>query len=71
MLDETADDELVIADANGGWRLADAVIAARALEGLDRVYFEQPCPTLEECLVVRERTTLPMVLDEVITDVRR
>ena len=32
--------------------------------------FEQPCPTLEECLVVRERTTLPMVLDEVITDVQ-
>ena len=59
----------IIADANGGWRLQDAVIAARALEGLDRVLFEQPCPTLEECLVVRERTTLPMVLDEVITDV--
>jgi L-alanine-DL-glutamate epimerase-like enolase superfamily enzyme len=60
----------VVADANGGWRLQDAVIAARALEGLDRVLFEQPCPTLEECLVVRERTTLPMVLDEVITDVQ-
>jgi L-alanine-DL-glutamate epimerase-like enolase superfamily enzyme len=61
--------DVVVADANGGWRLQDAVIAARALEGLDRVLFEQPCPTLEECLVVRERTTLPMVLDEVITDV--
>ena len=32
------------------------------------MFFEQPCPTLEECLYVRERTTLPMVLDEVITD---
>ncbi|MBE2317757.1 mandelate racemase [Solirubrobacter sp. CPCC 204708] len=61
--------DVVAADANGGWRLQDAVFAARALEGLDRVLFEQPCPTLEECLVVRERTTLPMVLDEVITDV--
>src|SRR3954468_5657839 len=61
--------DVVIADANGGWRLQDAVIAARALEGLDRVLFEQPCPTLKECLIVRERTTLPMVLDEVITDV--
>ncbi|MDA0183792.1 mandelate racemase [Solirubrobacter phytolaccae] len=60
--------DVVVADANGGWRLQDAVIAARALEGLDRVLFEQPCPTLEECQVVRERTTLPMVLDEVITD---
>ena len=59
----------MIADANGGWRLQDAVVAARALEDLDRVFLEQPCPTLEECLIVRERTTLPMVLDEVITDV--
>ncbi len=70
VLDATGDDELVIADANGGWRLHDATVAARALEGLDRVLFEQPCPTLEECLIVRERTTLPMVLDEVITDVQ-
>jgi L-alanine-DL-glutamate epimerase-like enolase superfamily enzyme len=68
VLNATGEDELVIADANGGWRLQDATVAARALEGLDRVLFEQPCPTLEECLVVRERTTLPMVLDEVITD---
>jgi L-alanine-DL-glutamate epimerase-like enolase superfamily enzyme len=68
VLDATGEDELVIADANGGWRLQDATVAARALEGLDRVLFEQPCPTLEECLVVRDRTTLPMVLDEVITD---
>ena len=46
----------VIADANGGWRLQDAVPRRRLLEGLDRVYFEQPCPTLEECLYVRRRT---------------
>lgn len=69
VLGETDAGEIVIADANGGWRLQDATIAARALEGLDRVLFEQPCPTLEECLIVRGRTTLPMVLDEVITDV--
>src|SRR3954447_11353182 len=62
--------DVVVADANGGWRLQDATIAARALEGLDRVLFEQPCPTFEECLAVRERTTLPMVLDELITDAR-
>ena len=70
VLDATEPGDIVIADANGGWRLQDATIAARALEGLDRVLFEQPCPTLEECLVVRDRTTLPMVLDEVITDVQ-
>jgi L-alanine-DL-glutamate epimerase-like enolase superfamily enzyme len=69
VLDATDVGETIIADANGGWRLQDAVIAARALEGLDRVLFEQPCPTLDECLIVRERTTLPMILDEVIVDV--
>jgi len=68
VLEATTDEEVVIADANGGWRLQDAVVAARLLEGLDRVFFEQPCPTLEECLYVRRLTTLPMVLDEVISD---
>ena len=65
----TADEDIVVADANGGWRLADAMTAARLLEGLPRLYFEQPCPTLEECLSVRRHTSLPFVLDEVITDV--
>ena len=58
------------ADANGGWRLQDAVVVARAIDDLERVFFEQPCPTLEECLIVRQRTTLPMVLDECIYDVQ-
>ncbi|MDQ3890087.1 MAG: mandelate racemase/muconate lactonizing enzyme family protein, partial [Actinomycetota bacterium] len=65
----TAPGDLVIADANGAWRLQDAVVAARLLEPLERVFLEQPCATLEECLVVRERTTIPMVLDEAIQDV--
>ena len=62
-------EDVVVADANGGWRLQDAVIAARAIDDLERVFFEQPCPTMEECLIVRQRTTLPMVLDECITGV--
>ena len=64
----TRAEDVVIADANGGWALQDAVVAARLLEPLERVFLEQPCATLEECLIVRERTTLPIVLDEVITD---
>lgn len=64
----TDSNDLIIADANCGWRLQDAVVAARLLNDMDRVYLEQPCRTLEECLIVRQRTTLPMVLDEVITD---
>jgi cis-L-3-hydroxyproline dehydratase len=70
VVEQTGDEDLVVADANGGWRLQDAVVAARALNDLPRVFFEQPCPTLEECLIVRERTTLPMVLDESIRDVQ-
>jgi L-alanine-DL-glutamate epimerase-like enolase superfamily enzyme len=68
VVEQTGDDDLIVADANGGWRLQDAVLAARALDALPRVFLEQPCPTLEECLIVRERTTLPMVLDESIRD---
>ena len=69
VVEATGPEDVVVADANGGWRLQDAVVAARALEGLERVFFEQPCPTLEECLIVRQRTMLPMVLDECIVDV--
>lgn len=69
VLEATGPEDVVVVDANGGWRLQDAVVAARALDGLDRVFLEQPCATLEECLIVRQRTTLPMVLDECIRDV--
>ncbi len=64
----TEDDDLVIADANGGWRQADAVTAAASLERSPRLMLEQPCPTVEECLAVRPFARLPMVLDEVVTD---
>jgi L-alanine-DL-glutamate epimerase-like enolase superfamily enzyme len=63
------DQGLLIADANCGWLLQDAVVAARLLDPLDRMYLEQPCRTLEECVAVRRHTTLPMVLDEIILDV--
>lgn len=68
VVDATGDEDVVVADANGGWRLQDAMIAARLIEPLHRVFFEEPCKTLEECLYVRQHTNLPMVLDEVIID---
>ena len=37
------DQGLLIADANCGWLPQDAVVAARLLDPLDRVYLEQPC----------------------------
>lgn len=69
VIDATGDDDVVIADANCGWRLNDAIVAARLMEDLPRLYLEQPCPTMEECIEVRKRTTLPMVYDEVVRDV--
>jgi L-alanine-DL-glutamate epimerase-like enolase superfamily enzyme len=60
--------DAIIGDANGGWRPQDAIVAARLLERFDRLRLEQPCSTLEACLTVRRISRLPMVLDEVITD---
>jgi L-alanine-DL-glutamate epimerase-like enolase superfamily enzyme len=68
VVDATGPEDAVVADANGGWRRQDALIAARLLERYPRVRLEQPCPTFEESLAVRRLCSLPMVLDEVITD---
>jgi cis-L-3-hydroxyproline dehydratase len=68
VVEATGAEDLVIADANCGWRLNDALIAARGMEGLPRLYLEQPCPTMEECIEVRKRTSLPMIYDEIVTD---
>ena len=64
----TGPEDEILGDANGGWRRQDAIMAARLMEDLERYRLEQPCPTLEECLTVRRISRLPMVLDEVITD---
>ncbi len=69
VVESTTAEDIVIADANCGWRLSEAIVAARLMEDLPRLYFEQPCPTMEECIEVRKRTTLPMVYDEVVHDV--
>jgi L-alanine-DL-glutamate epimerase-like enolase superfamily enzyme len=64
------EEDAVVADANGAWRRQDAIIAARLLQRHERLRLEQPCPTFEECLSVRRLCTLPMVLDEIITDLQ-
>jgi L-alanine-DL-glutamate epimerase-like enolase superfamily enzyme len=64
----TGPEDQILGDANGGWRRQDAIIAAGLMADLPRYRLEQPCPTLDECLAVRHVTRLPMVLDEVITD---
>jgi L-alanine-DL-glutamate epimerase-like enolase superfamily enzyme len=55
----------LIADANTGWLMHDALRVVRAVRDLD-VYIEQPCRSYEECLSIRRHTDHPFVLDEVI-----
>ena len=60
--------EILVADANTGWRVDDAIRVANAVRDRD-VYIEQPCRSYEHCLTVRQRTSLPFILDENITDI--
>ena len=53
----------LVADANTGWLLHEAMRIAAAVKDVD-VYIEQPCRTYEECLTVRRHTNRPFVLDE-------
>lgn len=55
--------DILIADANTGWRMHEAVRVVRGVEDVD-VYIEQPCLTYEECMLVREKTSHPFILDE-------
>jgi L-alanine-DL-glutamate epimerase-like enolase superfamily enzyme len=58
----------LVADANTGWLMHDALRVCRAVRDID-VYIEQPCLSYEECLAVRRRIDHPFVLDEVIDGV--
>lgn len=53
----------LVADANTGWLMHDALRVVRAVREVD-VYIEQPCRTYEECLTVRRHCDHPFVLDE-------
>jgi len=57
--------DILIADANTGWKQHEALRLAHAVRDID-VYIEQPCMSYEECLTVRRHTNRPFVLDEVI-----
>jgi cis-L-3-hydroxyproline dehydratase len=62
-------DDVLVADANTGWRQHHAIRVASAVRDVD-VYIEQPCSSYEECLAVRQHTDRPFVLDEVIDDLK-
>jgi L-alanine-DL-glutamate epimerase-like enolase superfamily enzyme len=56
---------IVVADANGGWSLAQAQVAVRGLRGLP-IFLEQPCRTTEDCVLAVRHCDLPLILDESI-----
>src|SRR3954470_1426846 len=58
----------LVADANTGWLMHDALRVVRAVRDVD-VYIEQPCLSYEECLSVRRHTDHPFILDEVIDSI--
>jgi cis-L-3-hydroxyproline dehydratase len=60
--------DVLIADANTGWRQHEALRVAHAIKDLD-VYIEQPCRTYDECLAVRRHTDRPFILDESMDDI--
>ena len=54
-------------DANGGWTVDEAVIAAHALTADGPLeYLEQPCRTVPELAEVRRRVDVPVAADESI-----
>jgi L-alanine-DL-glutamate epimerase-like enolase superfamily enzyme len=55
----------LIADANTGWLMHEAMRVVRAVPDVD-VYIEQPCRSYDECVSIRRHTDHPFVLDESI-----
>ena len=51
--------DVLVADANTGWLMKDAMRVVRGVKDLD-VFIEQPCETYEECLSVRRKTDHPV-----------
>lgn len=61
-------DFVLIADANGGWNLQHALLAASEMAVL-RTYLEQPCRSAQNCGEVARRGGLPVMVDECVTNV--
>ena len=61
--------DILVADANTGWTMADAARVVNAVRDVD-VYIEQPCMSYEESVSIRRRTALPFVLDENIDGIK-
>ena len=65
ILDST---DILVADANTGWLMHDALKVIKQTQHLD-VYYEQPCISYQECLAIRQKTNNPFILDENIDSI--
>lgn len=63
-------EDILIGDANGQWLPGQALQVAKKVEDLQHFYLEQPCMTYEECVDVRNRCSLPIILDECVSDLK-
>ena len=59
--------EFFLVDANGGLTVETGLRLLRLVPALDFV-LEAPCKTRRECLSLRRRTNIPMIMDELATD---
>ena len=60
--------DILVADANTGWLMHDALRVIKETEHLD-IYYEQPCISYEESLSIRKKTRNPFILDENIDSI--
>ncbi|KUF07860.1 mandelate racemase/muconate lactonizing enzyme family protein [Leucobacter sp. G161] len=65
VVEAVPDDVIVIADANGGWDVHDAIKAARLIGDIP-VYIEEPCRGLDNNVLVARQIPQQLVLDECI-----
>jgi o-succinylbenzoate synthase len=64
--DAIGPDGKVRIDANGGWRVEEAMAALTTLSRFGLEYAEQPCATLDEMAELRRRVGVPLAADESI-----
>ena len=59
----------IYADANTGWLCSDALRVVHAVKDVSNLYIEQPCASYHDNLVIRNKTNLPFIIDENLTDI--
>ena len=61
---------IIIISALSEWSTDIALRVVKKIEDVDGFYLEQPCQTYDQCLFLRNRCNLPIILDECVTDLK-